>query len=116
MDSKEEIYRALVKNKAPEELETLWRELDLFNRTDALNTQIKEEDLISILLRYLSKDLSEQQIEDWANFLECVNFETGDIGNEDIEDIIYELANPAVEGKITPKAAEKMIQQLQKNL
>lgn len=114
MNTKEQIYRELVKNEHPDRIEDTWKKLDLFNHSDEINTRIQEQDIVNILQRYLSEQLSDQQIEDWAGYLECTNFETGNIGNENITDIIYELANPVLEGALTPARAQEYITKLQK--
>ena len=116
MDMREQIYRELVKNEHPSQLEDLWGKLDLFNRTHDMDVKLKAEDIIDVLLRYISGRLSEQQVEDWANLLECVSYEVGGIGDESIVDAIHDLANPALEGLLTRQSAEALIRRLQENL
>ena len=114
MNTKERVYRELVKNEHPDRLEGTWKKLDLFNHSDEINTLIQEQDIVNILQRYLAGQLPDQQVEDWAGYLECTNFETSNIGNENITDMIYELANPALEGALTPARAREYITKLQK--
>jgi hypothetical protein len=57
---------------------------------------MKRDDILNILNTYVSGDLSSDELENWANAIECRE----DIGFEDdtIEDIVNRIANPVLYG------------------
>jgi hypothetical protein len=67
---------------------------------------LTKEDVRSVLERYMSTALSPREVEQWANLLE---------GREDVtmeqsvRDVIYQLANPILEGELSPIAARSLI-------
>jgi hypothetical protein len=66
-------------------------------------------DVISILDRYLSGDLTAQQVADWADLLECrEDIELPNVGATSISDAVFRLANPNLRGELTPLVAEHM--------
>jgi hypothetical protein len=67
----------------------------------------------SILQRFLAGKFSAKDLEDWANLIECredLEFE----GNrhEAIENVIFCLANPRLQGEITPALCENLLNTL----
>lgn len=66
--------------------------------------------IVEVLNRYIVGEFNSHEIETWANLIECredIKFEEE---KEDIlENIIYQLANPVLEGDITPKLCTEMI-------
>ena len=71
--------------------------------------------IISILNRYLNGNLTEQQIENWANLVEMredITFGATE-DEERVIDAIHELANPALEGALTHASAKQIILRLQ---
>ena len=71
---------------------------------------ISRNDIVSVLSRYLSLEIDNTQLEDWANTIEGRE----DIGyeNEDIEDIIIELSNPILYGDISLQQASMILSKL----
>ncbi|MBW4491381.1 MAG: hypothetical protein KME12_26835 [Trichocoleus desertorum ATA4-8-CV12] len=77
--------------------------------------QVTKAHICNILSRYLSDDLNEKDIELWANLLE---------GREDIdyveecetliENIIFRLANPVIEGTLSHELALQIVDSLSK--
>jgi hypothetical protein len=66
--------------------------------------------LINVLQRYLNKELSDSDIENWANLVECredIDFEKN--YSTELSQIIYQLANPVLEGKLDAENCKKMI-------
>ena len=66
--------------------------------------------LTNLLKRYINLELSLMELEDWANFVEVRD----DIGYESknaeiINEIIYKLANPTLEGELTIPEAKSLI-------
>ena len=115
MNWRMEIYRQLVRNDQPDKLQTLWEKLDLYHCEEELNFQLSSSEIKYILERYLSGSLSEQQVEDWANFIEVISYEIGGIGDEAME-IIHRLANPVLEGPLTQMRAQRLVALLEKGM
>jgi hypothetical protein len=66
-------------------------------------------DVISILERYLSGDLTAQQVADWADLVECrEDIELPQMGTASISDAVFHLANPNLRGELTPQVAERI--------
>ena len=68
-----------------------------FNSESELVT-ITQNTIANILNRVADKEISYDLLEEWANLIECRE----DIGYEDeiLQEIIFELANPCLYGKI----------------
>lgn len=56
-------------------------------------------DIIDVLRRYTSGEIDADSVERWANMLECrEDIEFDECDEEKLENIIYSLANPELEG------------------
>jgi hypothetical protein len=64
--------------------------------------------LETVLLMYLSDKITDDELEEWANFIECRD----DLDYEVIEGYIYKLANPYLVGDINKEQITKMVQLL----
>ena len=67
----------------------------------------------SVLHRYVSGELSSDDVEGWANLIECredLEFESSK--EKELENTIYRLANPVLEGEITPELCRQLISKL----
>ena len=67
---------------------------------------LKPRHVISALNRFLGGSISAAQLEDWANIFEVrddVQFET-----KALQDFIFRLANPILNGAITTESIQKM--------
>ncbi len=65
--------------------------------------------LINVLEKYIDGSLTNKEIESWANLVECredISFQAND---DFLNDIIYQLANPELEGKTTKNKAQDLI-------
>ena len=74
---------------------------------------LKKEHLIHILNQYLNHSLSAIDLENWANAIECredISYETE--GEDFINDIIFDLANPILNAPISPELVKEYITQL----
>lgn len=83
---------------------------------DDLPFVMKRLHLHGVLERYLSGNLSSQDVEDWANLVEGredVVFESGDA--ELLDEIVYELANPRLTKQLSDQRAKEIISLLVKN-
>lgn len=69
--------------------------------------------VVDILSRFNSKELNATNIEDWANLIECredLEFELA--YEKELSELIYLLANPALEGAITNLFCSEAIRRL----
>lgn len=114
MTEEEKIYRTLVKNENPDDLNSLWKALGASNWFPGfeINLSLPPESVVSILKRYLNQTLTEKQVEDWANFIEALSYMHGGVDDGVVIDTIHDLANPVLEGKLTPQSAQKLIDKL----
>ncbi|KIO37614.1 hypothetical protein [Shewanella sp. cp20] len=64
--------------------------------------------LESVLTMYLTDQITADELEQWANFVEC----RADLNYEAIEDYIYAIANPYLVGEINKDKMRKMVQVL----
>lgn len=74
---------------------------------------LKKDHLIHILNQYLNHSLSAIDLENWANAIECredITYETE--GEDFINDIIFDLANPILNAPISPELVKQYITQL----
>ncbi len=69
--------------------------------------------IIGILKRYINNKITTKRLVEWANLIECRE----DIGfsDENIQEIIFMLANPTLSGITTQKKALDIIQDIQKD-
>jgi hypothetical protein len=71
---------------------------------------VKKADLLNVLQKSIDDDIIFDNLENWANFLECrddIDFE-----NDDLQEIIFELSNPLLNGKITVKRLKAIVNDL----
>ena len=109
MTSRAELLRRLAEFREPpgpllEQLRTF--PFDLLG--DPLLVLTKEH-FLSIFDRYLNGELSESQVQDWAEHLECrddVSFDSDAV--EVLVDIQCWLANPGINGGISPDIIRTM--------
>lgn len=74
---------------------------------------IDRQHIVSILDRYLNRQLSACEVEEWANAIECRE----DIGYEkgfeiEVEEALQELANPVIKHFLCDRLGIQWIQQL----
>ena len=65
--------------------------------------------IVSILNRFLSNQLNAKQVEEWANMIECredLDYESEN--QKQLEQVIYELANPELEGPLTIERCQEI--------
>ena len=61
--------------------------------------QITNQDILNVIDKTITNDISFMELEDWANLIECrddFSFE-----KEELQEIIFQLANPLLYGGIT---------------
>jgi hypothetical protein len=112
MKTRQEYLNALVNLDRP--LSTILPILKTFpwDNGEALIT-LKKDHLIHILDRYLNSSLSATDLENWANAIECREDITYEIEGEDlVNDIIFDLANPTLNEPLSPELVGQYISQL----
>ena len=71
---------------------------------------VNASEIKSALKRFLAGECTAQELEDWANLVECredLEFEEKQF--EAIENVIDCLANPVLQGEITPASCEDLL-------
>ncbi|OBP15790.1 hypothetical protein A5320_07405 [Rheinheimera sp. SA_1] len=68
--------------------------------------EVSKLDLTLVLNKFLVNEISADDLEMWANFIECRD----DLNYEEIEDYIYALANPELVGELDLIKIKKMVQ------
>jgi hypothetical protein len=78
--------------------------------TDSYMVVLTTGDLIGVLNRFVSGELSQFDVESWANAIESredIEFEAGH--ENSINDIIFQLANPYLSAPLTKEIAQGFI-------
>lgn len=70
--------------------------------------KVTKEDLANVLNKFLLNEITADDLELWANFIECRD----DLNYAEIEDYIYALANSVLVGEIDMIKINKMVQLL----
>lgn len=109
MRNREEVLHDLIRLKS--NLTELQAELSQYS-WDTQNPIIfiTNNDLMNVLRSSVENIISFDEITAWANIIECRD----DLGFEDIrsQDILFELANPEINGQLTKNRLEEMISEL----
>ncbi len=113
MENRKETLEKLI--TLGDSLETITGDLET-HRWDSENALVtlNRGHLEAILKRYIAGEISESEVEDWANTIEAredIGFETE---QEDIiNSTIFELANPLLTSELTHAGAQRLIEDLQ---
>jgi hypothetical protein len=73
--------------------------------------KINTDDLINVLKRSLNNEINFETLTNWANIIECR--EDLDFPNDEIKEIIFELANPEINGEMTKERLNEIISELE---
>ena len=109
MRDREEILKDLIQFNG--NLKELQAELSQYSwDTQSSIIFITNDDLINVLRRSSENIISFDEIANWVNTIECRD----DIGFEDVrvQDILFELANPEIDGELTKNRLKEMISEL----
>ena len=83
---------------------------------DGETATLTRADLISVLKRYRDGKLTALEVEEWANAIENRDDIDFDPDHEsEIDDIMYDLANPTLDHQLSPALAGKFLAQLSSN-
>lgn len=112
MDERTDALKALLSLNKP--IEDITTTLSKFDWDSDELVVIEIDHIRQALKRYISGELTEAIIENWANAIECRD----DVGlSEESEDVIaaliHELANPDLTQKLTPERAQALIRSLE---
>ncbi len=71
---------------------------------------VSSSQIQGVLERYLTSEIPANELENWANLIECrEDLEFDPDRKNVINDIIFHLANPALQGEITPESCKKLL-------
>lgn len=73
---------------------------------------ISKQDFSNVLKRGIENEIAFEDIVSWANAIECrddIGFEV-----EEIQEVVFELANPEINGEITKERLSEIITELEK--
>ncbi|TRX57521.1 hypothetical protein FNN08_05840 [Thalassomonas sp. M1454] len=79
---------------------------------DVSSLEVSNLILSEVLTKYLSDVISADDLEEWANFIECRD----DLEFTAIEGFVYALANPEQMGEISKANIDKMLKMLNSSL
>ncbi len=77
---------------------------------------VNRSHLKAMLIRFLKGELKIDEVEDWANLIECredITFEPD--YSDELSQIIYQLANPILEGVLSYERCKELIRFLDDN-
>lgn len=90
------------------DLQELKKELSQFPwDSEVFIAEIYRKDVIRVFEGYLNDVISNQQIEDWADLIECrddIAFE-----DDDLKELIFELASPEINGYLTKMRVSELL-------
>ncbi len=71
--------------------------------------------LLNVLLRFLKADIDKIEVENWANLVESrEDIEFEEKYSTELSQMIYQLANPTLEGELDINKCKEMIDNLEK--
>lgn len=93
-------------------IESLENELSKFSwDSDLPLYTIGNEEFIFVLKRSINDEIGFDTLINWANALECRD--DLEFNNEAIQELIFELANPEINGDITKERLREIVNELQ---
>jgi len=75
---------------------------------------ISKQDFCNVLQRCVENEINFEDLVSWANAIECRD--DLDCEVEEIQEIVFELANPEINGDITKERLQKIITELQEEI
>jgi hypothetical protein len=93
-------------------LEILEKELSKFAWDSEMPLYlISIEDFTCVLKKSLNGEVDFETLTNWANAIECRD--DLEFKNEEMQEIVFELANPEIDGDITKERLQEIIQKIQ---
>ncbi len=113
MSNRKNVLRKLLDLSAPiDDISTQLRKLEWDYEGEG-EVVLEPKHISNVLGRYLKKELTKEDIEHWSNLIECredIEFDGKYL--ELIKELIFKLANPALEGNITSKSCKEWQSQI----
>ena len=101
-----------------EKIEILNSELTKFNWDSKEDlVLLKKEQIVKVLIKFLNEEIGHFEVQAWAEAIECredIGFEIFD--KKLIKQIIFDLANPDLEGILTKDKAKTLIKVLDEKI
>ena len=72
--------------------------------------KISTEDLSNLLKRSINDEINFETLTNWANAIECRD--DIEFANEKMQETIFELANPEINGEITKERLQEIVDEL----
>ncbi len=113
MKTQKQLFADVLENKKPSGLQQIWEQARILDWQDNEKPCVASQDIVSILLRYVANELTGRDVADWANLIEAADVALGGIGEAATIDVINALANPELEGELTPERARRLLTVLQ---
>lgn len=111
--TREELLQKLLAFNEP--VEPILKQLNTYGwDSEERLVTVTKQDVVLVLQRYLKAELTAEDVEQWANALECrddVGYESAD--EEILKSIMHDLANPLLEGPLSEEVARDLVGQLE---
>ncbi|GAB6011590.1 hypothetical protein [Viscerimonas tarda] len=109
MRNRTEILKELV--LLQDNIKALEKELSQYPwDTDKPLFNISIKDFVNVLKRSLENEIDFETLTNWANAIECRD--DLDFSNEEMKEMIFELANPEINGKITKERLNEFLSEI----
>lgn len=109
MRKREEVLSDLISFEG--DLSTLQEELAQYSwDTEEAVVTVKREDLSNALRMHLANDINDAELENWANLIEIRD--DLDFEDEELQELIFEIANQEINGALTEKRLLEMLGRL----
>ena len=73
---------------------------------------ISKSQFSKVLMKCINQIITFQDLEDWANSIECRD--DLDFENKEMQEIVFELSSPEINGEITKERLQEIINELSK--
>jgi len=113
-DSRKQVLESLIGFN--DDLGKTRRRLANFSWDSVEKVTLTADHIRAVLERLINGQLSEREVEDWADLIECRE----DIAYEEkmaaaIKQVVFELANPVLSGALNPEKARGLLSKLDKS-
>lgn len=108
-DRQRSLQELIEGSRKPAEMRTVLAKYD-WDFAEEL-VQLKKHHVVTVLQRFIAGKVSAEEVEDWANLIECRD----DVGYEEVAEILHVLANPDITYELTQELAANLIEELMHN-
>ena len=114
IERRAEILKRLIRyEEPPEPLASALNEFSWDWLEDEPLIRLRASDLLRVIDRFLAGNIDAQQLQDWAERLECredIGFESDD--KQLVDDVFFRLATPFINEPLTHESVSRMREQL----